>query len=137
MAGLMIIIGYPGELLIAQDTLGTRWHYWQAAMVPFVFIVYTLLIGLRSATNAEPDEGIASLIRRAQIITVLSWCTYPVVYVFPMMGITGAGAVVGIQLGYSVSDIISKCGVGLVIYSITMAKSAAIKAGGEEAPLVA
>merc|ERR1712176_379720 len=123
MAGLMIIIGYPGELLIAQDTLGTRWHYWQAAMVPFVFIVYTLLIGLRSATNAEPDEGIASLIRRAQIITVLSWCTYPVVYVFPMMGITGAGAVVAIQIGYCVSDIISKCGLGLLIYGITKARS--------------
>jgi hypothetical protein len=31
-----------------------------------------------------------------------------------MMGITGTNAIVGIQLGYSVSDIISKCGVGLV-----------------------
>lgn len=30
------------------------------------------------------------------------------------MGITGTNAIVGIQLGYSVSDIISKCGVGLV-----------------------
>lgn len=53
-----------------------------------------------------------------------------------MLGIDGASAVVAIQLGYSVSDIIAKCGVGLLIYSITSAKSAAIKSGqSEETPL--
>jgi len=54
---------------------------------------------------------------------VISWCTYPIVYVFPMMGISGPSSVVAIQLGYSVSDIISKCGVGLLIYQITINKS--------------
>ena len=34
-----------------------------------------------------------------------------------------AAAVVSIQIGYCVSDIISKCGVGLVIYQNTYAKS--------------
>jgi len=42
-----------------------------------------------------------------------------------MLGLEGGGVVVGIQLGYSVSDIISKCGVGCIVYSITMAKTAA------------
>jgi len=56
-------------------------------------------------------------------MTVISWCTYPVVYLFPMFGIEGSSAIVGIQIGYSISDIISKCGVGLVIYQITLAKS--------------
>lgn len=53
-----------------------------------------------------------------------------------MLGIKGESVVVFIQLGYSVSDIISKCGVGLMIYQITMAKSNAIKNGSEETPLV-
>merc|ERR1712146_500414 len=54
-------------------------------------------------------------IQVAQVMTVISWCTYPAVYLFPMLGINAATAVVSIQIGYCVSDIISKCGVGLVI----------------------
>jgi bacteriorhodopsin len=59
----------------------------------------------------------------AQIMTVISWCTYPVVYLFPMLGISASHSVVAIQIGYCCSDIISKCGVGLLIYQITYAKS--------------
>merc|ERR1719491_1758064 len=34
-SALMIIIGYPGELLRNDDNLGSRWMYWAGAMVPF------------------------------------------------------------------------------------------------------
>jgi bacteriorhodopsin len=127
-SALMIISGYKGELII-EGNLDTRWQFWAMSMVPFLYIVYTLLIGLADATNAETDAGIKSLIQRAQLVTVISWCTYPVVYIFPMMGITGASAVVAIQVGYCVSDIISKCGLGLMIYGITKAKSDLEKSG--------
>jgi bacteriorhodopsin len=120
----MIAIGYPGELLLDENELGTRWIYWGCAMLPFLWIVKTLLVDLAAATASEPDAEISSKIKLAQVATVISWCTYPVVYVFPMLGITGSSTIVAIQLGYSVSDIISKCGVGLIIYSITAAKSA-------------
>ena len=40
-----------------------------------------------------------------------------------MLGFSAAKAIVSIQMGYCVSDIISKCGVGLVIYQISYAKS--------------
>jgi len=122
-AALMIAIGYPGELVLDADDLGTRWLYWGGAMIPFVYIVYTLLIDLSAATASESDPAIAAKIKLAQVATVISWCTYPVVYVFPMFGLAGSEVIVAIQLGYSVSDIISKCGVGLIIYSITVAKS--------------
>jgi len=122
VSALMIISGYKGELII-EGNLDTRWQFWAMSMVPFLYIVYTLLVGLADATNAETDAGIKSLIQRAQLVTVISWCTYPVVYIFPMMGITGASAVVAIQVGYCVSDIISKCGLGLMIYQITKSKS--------------
>jgi len=134
-SALMIILGYPGELVLDEGNLGTRWVYWIAAMMPFLYIVYTLLVGLNDATNSETDPAVRDLLKGVQWWTVISWCTYPVVYVLPMMGITGTNAVVGIQLGYSVSDIISKCGVGLMVYQITMAKSAAITKGNEETPL--
>jgi len=128
-AALMIILGYPGELILEADKLGTRWIFWALAMIPFVYIVYTLIIGLSQATNAEPDASIRKNIRNAQYMTVISWLTYPIVYIIPMMGAKGANAVVGIQLGYCLSDIISKCGVGFLIYNISNAKSKAMKNG--------
>lgn len=136
-SALMIILGYPGETIIGDD-LNRRWLWWMCAMLPFLYIVHTLLVGLSAATDSESDPQVRSLIKKAQVATVISWCTYPVVYVFPMLGITGGNVVVFIQLGYSVSDIISKCGVGLLVYNITMAKTAAINSqSGETKSLLA
>ena len=54
---------------------------------------------------------------------VISCCTHPIVYLFPMVGFSAAKAVVSIQVGYCISDIISKCGVSIVIYKISYALS--------------
>merc|ERR1719265_2083407 len=121
-SALMIVSGYYGELVVTGD-LTPRWNCWYISMAFFLYIVYELLVGLSAATNAEEDPTIKAKIRTAQVMTVISWCTYPVVYLFPMLGISAASSVVSIQLGYCVSDIISKCGVGLVIYQISKAKS--------------
>merc|ERR1719299_245386 len=121
-SALMIVSGYYGELVVTGD-LTPRWKCWFISMMFFLYIVFELLVGLSGATNSEPDPVIKSKIRTAQVMTVISWCTYPIVYLFPMLGITASKAVMGIQIGYCASDIISKCGVGLVIYQITYAKS--------------
>merc|ERR1712129_586637 len=121
-SALMIVSGYYGELTVTGD-LTPRWICWAISMCFFLYIVYELLVGLSAATNSESDPVIQGKIKLAQVMTVISWCTYPVVYLFPMFGITASTAVVSIQVGYCISDIISKCGVGLVIYQITHAKS--------------
>merc|ERR1711939_1052118 len=121
-SALMIVSGYSGELVITGD-LAPRWHSWCLSMCFFLYVVYTLLIGLSSATNSESDPVVKGMLQNVQLTTVISWCTYPIVYLFPMLHIGGADAVIGIQIGYCVSDIISKCGVGLMIYQITMQKS--------------
>merc|ERR1712107_152668 len=121
-SALMIVSGYYGELTVTGD-LTPRWMCWFISMAFFLYIVYELLVGLSAATASESDPNVAGKIRTAQVMTVISWCTYPVVYLFPMLGISASKSVVGIQIGYCVSDIISKCGVGLVIYQITYAKS--------------
>merc|ERR1719217_858716 len=128
-SALMILSGYKGELILSGD-LSMRWVSWLISMCFFMYIVQTLLVGLSDATNSEADPKVKDLIRSAQVWTVISWCTYPIVYVFPMMGISGPSSVVAIQLGYSCSDIISKCGVGLLIYQITNAKSKNMQAAG-------
>jgi bacteriorhodopsin len=121
-SALMIISGYYGELTVTGD-LTPRWICWFVSMIFFLYIVYELLVGLAAATNSESDPVVKGKIQTAQLMTVVSWCTYPVVYLFPMLGINAAQAVVSIQIGYCASDIISKCGVGLLIYQITYAKS--------------
>jgi len=127
-SGLMICTGYPGELVV-EGNLGVRWLYWAIAICPFLFVVYELLVGMSASTNAESDPVTKALIQRAQYWTVVSWLTYPVVYIFPMIGFGGSHAVVAVQVGYCISDIISKCGVGLIIYCVTDAKSKAMKEG--------
>jgi bacteriorhodopsin len=122
-SALMICSGYYGELVITGD-LTPRWMCWFLSMSFFLYIVYELLVGLSEATNAEADPLVRSKISTAQVMTVISWCTYPIVYLIPMLGFNPGHAVMGIQIGYCVSDIISKCGVGLVIYQITYAKGA-------------
>merc|ERR1712141_682373 len=121
-SALMICSGYYGELVVTGD-LTPRWFCWFASMAFFLYIVYELLVGLAAATDSETDPVIKGKIKTAQVMTVVSWCTYPAVYLVPMLGTRAATAVVAIQIGYCVSDIISKCGVGLVIYQITYAKS--------------
>merc|ERR1712224_493308 len=111
-SALMIVSGYYGELTVVGD-LTPRWVCWFLSMTFFCYIVFELLVGLAGATNQEADETVRGKIKNAQFMTVVSWCTYPVVYLFPM-----------VQIGYCVSDIISKCGVGVLIYQITYAKSA-------------
>merc|ERR1712206_77323 len=121
-SALMIVSGYYGELVVSGD-LTPRWICWVLSMCFFLYIVYELLVGLSAATNSEANPEIKGKIQTAQVMTVISWCTYPVVYLIPMLGFNPGHAVMGIQIGYCVSDIISKCGVGLVIYQISYAKS--------------
>jgi len=121
-SALMIVSGYYGELTVTGD-LTPRWICWFISMVFFLYIVQELLVGLSEATERESDKVVKDKIKTAQLVTVISWCTYPVVYLFPMLGISASKSVVGIQVGYCASDIISKCGVGLFIYQISYAKS--------------
>merc|ERR1712199_53194 len=122
-SALMICSGYYGELVVTGD-LTPRWICWAISMCFFLYVVYELLVGLAAATAQEQDPVIKAKIQQALVWTVVSWCTYPVVYLFPMVGLGGCRSVVNIQVGYCISDIISKCGVGLIISQVSYAKSA-------------
>merc|ERR1712023_136371 len=125
-SALMIANGYPGEVTAEP---GTRWCFWFLSMIPFVYIVYTLFVGLKESQDNQP-EAVRDQVKWACWATVFSWCTYPVVFIFPMLsgstdGKHGLSAVAmcGVQVGYTISDIISKCGVGYLVYRIGLAKS--------------
>lgn len=121
-AMVMIILGYPGEVAFTPEQVQYRWIFWSASMLPFLYIVYVLIFELRKTVKREQDTKIRRLIQAAQFGTVASWLTYPIVYILPMCGIASSTAVVVVQIGYSISDILAKCGVGFLIYFVTAAK---------------
>ena len=116
-AALMIVLGYPGEV---ADDLGTRQFWWYFSMLPFLYIVYSLFFGLRKSIDEQPKEA-RGLVRTACWVVIVSWSFYPVVYLFPNLGVTGA--FIGVEIGYSIADIIAKAGFGVLIYMIARAKS--------------
>merc|ERR1711939_469351 len=123
-SALMVALGYPGEI---QDNNQGRWIWWECAMVPFAYVVFSLLIGLHAATNKQP-EGARRLVVQARLLTAVSWCTYPGVYIIKMVGLSGAFATCAEQIGYSISDVVAKAVFGVMIWAIAAAKS-------EEEPL--
>lgn len=121
LAALMVVLGYPGE--ISSDG-GTRWMWWALAMIPFLIIVYDLFVGLAKSIDAQP-ASVRGMVSKARWVTVISWCFYPVVFVFPMIGFTGGNAATAVQIGYTIADIVAKAMFGVMIYMIAVRKSAA------------
>ncbi|MFT5868917.1 MAG: bacteriorhodopsin [Paracoccaceae bacterium] len=119
LALVMVALGYPGEV---SDSNNVRWVFGLLSMVPFLWIVYELYVGLGKAIESQPENA-RGLVRTARNVTVLSWCFYPVVYFAGAIGLEGATATVVVEVGYTIADIISKAGFGVLIVMIAMRKS--------------
>ena len=119
LAALMIVLGYPGE--IATEA-GTRWLWWSLSMIPFLWIVYELFVGLKASLDSQPPAA-RGLINAARYLVIASWAFYPIVFIFPMLGIDGSAASTFVQIGYSVADIVAKAVFGVLIFAIAMKKS--------------
>jgi bacteriorhodopsin len=119
-SAVMVALGYPGE--IQEDPAG-RWFWWTCSMVPFVYVVYTLLVGLSQSTSKQPSSTAAGLVTAARYLTAVSWCTYPLVYMVKSVGLAGATATVYEQIGYSVADVVAKAVFGVLIWAIATEKS--------------
>jgi len=118
-SALMVALGYPGEI---QDSPSGRWTWWALAMIPFCYVVYSLAVGLEAATaKMHPDA--AYLTRYARWLTIISWLTYPGVYIIKMVGLSGVTATAGEQIGYSIADVVAKAVFGVLIWSIASTKS--------------
>lgn len=118
-AALMIVLGYPGEV---TDDNTVRLVFWAIAMVPFLYIVYELFVGLRESLARQP-EGARKLVNAARWLTVATWAFYPVVFLLPVVGLTGGSAVAAVQIGYTIADILAKAVFGVLIYLIAVRKS--------------
>jgi bacteriorhodopsin len=117
----MLALGYPGE--ISNET-GVRWIFWSLSMIPFLYILSVLFGQLTRAVSDENGE-IRSRLAAARNLIVLSWWVYPVAFILPMVGLSGAAAEVGVQVGYSLADLTAKALYGVFIYRLARAKSEA------------
>jgi len=118
-AALMIALGYPGE--IATDN-ATRAIWGAISTVPFVYIVWSLFKGLGESIGRQP-ENVRGMIRSARLLTFASWGFYPLVYMLPFTGLSGGSVLTGVQVGYTLADIVSKIGLGILVYNIAVRKS--------------
>ena len=122
MAALMVILGYPGETA-TDPTVKMVW--WTLGMIPFAYLVYQLFVGLSASIKSQP-AGVKELIVTARWIIIATWCFYPVVYILPLLGLTGSSAMVGVQVGYTIADLLAKAVFGIYIYFIAVRKSESV-----------
>jgi bacteriorhodopsin len=120
-AALMVILGYPGE--IATD-FNTRFLWGTLSAIPFVYIMWQLFAGLSASINNQP-ESVRELVKKARLLTFASWGFYPIVYMIPYTSLAGSTVSVGVQVGYTIADLIAKAGLGVLIYLIAVRKSQA------------
>lgn len=126
LAAVMILLGYPGEI---SDVAGVRWLWWSLSMIPFLWIVYELFVGLKASLESQPASA-RGLVNTARYLTIFAWAFYPIVFLFPMLGLQGGVADTFVQVGYSIADIVAKAVFGILIFFIAVRKS---EAEGEEA----
>jgi len=121
LAAIMVILGYPGEI---SDASGTRWLWWSLSMIPFLWIVFELFSGLKASVASQPESA-RGLVNSARWLVILSWAFYPIVFVFPMLGLSGGAATTAVEVGYSIADVVAKAVFGILIYMIAVRKSEA------------
>lgn len=119
-AALMIILGYPGET--ADDNM-TRALWGTLSALPFLYIVWQLFKGLGDAIERQPESA-RGLIKQARLLTFASWGFYPIVYMIPYTSLAGGAVETGVQIGYTIADLVAKVGVGILVYLIAVRKSA-------------
>lgn len=118
---LMIALGYPGE--IATET-STKWIFWVLSMIPFLYILATLVREMTGAAKRE-SAGVASALRVALVLLLVAWLVYPIAYLFPVIFEEGSSTAETVrQVGYSVADLLAKPVYGLAILAVAKRRTA-------------
>lgn len=115
----MIALGYPGEITTDQNTAIL---YGVLSTIPFLYILYVLFVELGKSLERQP-EGVVKTVKNLRLLLVATWGVYPISYILGMSGDVTANSFVGVQVGYTIADILAKCAFGLLIFKIARMKS--------------
>jgi bacteriorhodopsin len=121
-AALMIALGYPGEASTSTELFGWRGLWGFLSSIPMIYVLYVLFTGLGDVLDQQSPEA-RTLISNARLLLLATWGFYPIVYMAPFFGWTGATSLIVIQVGYTIADITAKAGYGVLIYNIARQKS--------------
>lgn len=117
-AFVMIALGYPGE--ISNDS-ATRMLFFTLSMIPFLYIMYVLYFRLGDSI-ADQTESVKSYVSFLRNLTLVAWSFYPIAYLLHQFLGSSTG-IVAVQVGYSIADVVAKCGYGIIIYWIARLKT--------------
>ena len=118
----MIALGYPGEISSDQNT---QIMYGVLSTIPFLYILYVLFVELGKSLANQP-AGVAETVGRLRLLLIATWGVYPISYILGMgEGMASAEQFVGVQVGYTIADVLAKCVFGLTILKIARMKSMA------------
>jgi bacteriorhodopsin len=116
----MIALGYPGEISTNQD----QQIIWGVlSTLPFLYILYVLFVELTKSLDRQP-EGVVKTVKNLRLLLIATWGVYPIAYILGMgAGDPSASQFVGVQVGYTIADVLAKCVFGLTILKIARMKS--------------
>lgn len=128
----MIFLGYPGEI---ADDLITRLVWGTLSTLPFIYILYVLWVEL-TVSLGSLSASVKRLVSVSRVLMLFSWGFFPLIYLLPVLNLTGAAPEVGSQIGYAVADWIAKGVFSIIVFAIariqTLAQTEPVSA---EAPL--
>jgi bacteriorhodopsin len=116
---IMIFVGFIGEVDINQSGGGTAtgWITFLIATAAFVYII-AVLYGEVSRAAADLPEGLSASFSTLKNFLVFSWAIYPVGFMIAMFGIDSMEFLVTRELAYSIADVVSKVGFGMLAVSV-------------------
>lgn len=119
-AVLMIGLGYPGEI---SSDLVTRNIWGVLSTIPFIYILVVLWGQLGAQLEGSSDK-IKTLFVNTRWLLLATWGFYPIAYAIGTWGgMETAGAVVAVQVGYTIADVTAKALYGVMIFVIAYQKS--------------
>ncbi len=130
-AGLMIALGYPGEVISSPEGWGTRVMWGALSSIPFFYILYVLWVELTASLSSQPPAA-RKLIEVSRLVLLVTWAVYPIAYALggteaaltaKAGGAVDPSGIVALQVGYALADMTAKAGFGVLIYFIARAKS--------------
>lgn len=128
---LMIAFGYPGETAAAGSNASML--YFVISMLFFIYILWNLFAGEVGQALKGQSGDIGKKLNNLRYVLLVTWAVYPIAYLLgdsesflaKALGLEVDQSQTYIQVGYTIADILSKPGYGVLILGIAIARSKA------------
>ncbi|PHX93267.1 MAG: xanthorhodopsin [Acidimicrobium sp.] len=128
---LMIAFGYPGETAAAGSNASML--YFVISMLFFIYILWNLFAGEVGQALKGQSGDIGKKLNNLRYVLLVTWAVYPIAYLLgdsesflaKALGLEIDQSQTYIQVGYTIADILSKPGYGVLILGIAIARSRA------------